>query len=579
MDVAELGALAKQDDEAAWVSNLWDKYHHQRAGWLKEVLELRNYIFATDTTTTSNSTLPWKNKTTIPKLCQIRDNLHANYVSTLFPNDNWLTWMGYDQSAMVKEKAQVVESYMANKCRESAFRTTISQLLLDYIDYGVAFSTTEFKADYKLDALGKPSIKYLGPVARRVSPEDIVFNPLSHTFEESHKVVRSIKTIGELKGLVATNPEYAHWADFVERRELLQTTVGGIKSEDFNKAVGLSVDGFGSYHEYLMSDYVEILEFFGDYHNPHTGELRTKQVITIADRTHTVRSTDIPNWFGSSPINMVGWRKRPDNLWAMGPLANLVGLQYRLDHLENLKADAMDLIVHPPLKIIGDVEEFEWGPSAEIQLDEGGDVGEVAKSLQGVVGAASEMEQIEARMELYAGAPREAMGMRTAGEKTAFEVQTLANAASRIFQEKITQFEVELLEPTLNDMLEVSRRNLSHEDLVPIFDEEFQATTFQTITKEDIVANGKLRPVGARHFAKQSQDLANLVQVFSSPLGQMMMPHTSAKALTRVVEDLTGLSGYGIFGENIGIKEQQKTQGKINEAEEQLQVEEMTRPI
>jgi hypothetical protein len=27
----------------------------------------------------------------------------------------------------------------------------------------------------------------------------------------------------------------------------------------------------------------------------------------------------------------------------MGPLDNLVGLQYRIDHLENAKADALDL--------------------------------------------------------------------------------------------------------------------------------------------------------------------------------------------------------------------------------------------
>ena len=34
--------------------------------------------------------------------------------------------------------------------------------------------------------------------------------------------------------------------------------------------------------------------------------------------------------------------------------------------------------------------------------------------------AASEMQLIEDRMELYAGAPREAMGIRTPGEKDSF---------------------------------------------------------------------------------------------------------------------------------------------------------------
>jgi hypothetical protein len=41
----------------------------------------------------------------------------------------------------------------------------------------------------------------------------------------------------------------------------------------------------------------------------------------------------------------------------MGPLDNLVGMQYRIDHLENLKADVFDLIAFPPLKIKGYVED------------------------------------------------------------------------------------------------------------------------------------------------------------------------------------------------------------------------------
>ena len=51
---------------------------------------MRNFLFATDTSKTSVGGLPWKNSTTLPKLTQIRDNLHANYMSAVFPNDNWL---------------------------------------------------------------------------------------------------------------------------------------------------------------------------------------------------------------------------------------------------------------------------------------------------------------------------------------------------------------------------------------------------------------------------------------------------------------------------------------------------------
>lgn len=575
--VAELTSMLQQDDASKWVVNMWDKFHSQRAGKVAEWLELRDYIFATDTTTTSNSTLPWKNTVTTPKLCQIRDNLHSNYISALFPNDNWLKWQGYSQEADVQEKAEAIQGYMSNKSREGHYRTEVSKLLYDYIDYGNAFVTVDYETNAKKLPDGSEIPGYTGPKLRRISPLDIVFNPLATDFERSFKIVRSVKTIGEIKKMVQNEPEQQFWSEVLMRRSALANNMGGYTVEDFEKAAGYSVDGFGNLHEYFQSDYVEVLEFYGDYHNQATGELKTDVVITIADRSVVVREETIPSWLGHVPIYHVGWRTRPDNLWSMGPLDNLVGMQYRIDHLENLKSDAMDLIVHPPLKIIGEVEEFEWGPGAEIHIDENGDVGEVSKNLQGIIAASQDIQLIEAKMDMMAGAPREAMGIRTPGEKTAFEVGELSNAAGRIFQEKITHFEIEALEPAMNAALEVARRNMDGSEVVRVMDNTIGVETFLTVTREDITASGKLRPVGARHFAKQAQDLQNFIGIFNSPIGQMIAPHTSGKALTEFVNDVTGLKGYEIFKYNVAIEEQKETQSAANAAEEDMIIEDELR--
>lgn len=571
--VAELKTLLMQDDASQWVSYLWDKFNQQRRDKIEEWIELRNYIFATDTSTTSVGALPWKNSTTIPKMCQIRDNLHSNYISSLFPNDDWLKWQGYGKADSTKKKAKAIEAYMSNKVREGHFRTEMSKLLYDYIDYGNAFCTPVFESSYKEMADGTVVPDFIGPKVKRISPMDIVFNPLADSFMDSFKIIRSVKTLGELKKLALDEPGQSFWKEAVERREKLRMDLGGYSIEDFDKARGYQVDGFGNLYEYYMGDFIEILEFYGDYHDQSTGELSTNRVITVVDRSLMVRNETIPSWFGHAPIYHVGWRFRPDNLWAMGPLDNLVGLQYRIDHLENLKADAMDLIVHPPLKIIGDVEQFVWGPGVEIHLDEGGDVQEVAKNLQGLVAAENNIQMYEAKMELYAGAPREAMGMRTPGEKTALEVQTLSNAAGRIFQEKITSFEIELLEPVLNAMLEISRRNMDTSDVVRVMDDDIGVKEFLTVTRDDITANGRVRPVGARHFSKQAQDLQNIIGVFSSPIGAMVAPHTSGKALTKFIDDVTGLKGYDIFRPNVAVFEQQETQSLMNQAQEDSEVQ------
>lgn len=570
--IAEITSTFSQDDTSAWIANLWNKFHMQRAGKLEESLELRNYIFATDTTTTTNQTLPWKNSTTLPKLCQIRDNLHSNYISSLFPNDEWLTWKGYSRSDSTKDKARAIESYMSNKARQSHFRTEMSKLLYDYIDYGNAFATVEFEASYKEMPDGQRVPDYIGPKVKRISPLDIVFNPLATSFRDTFKIVRSIKTLGELKVMAETYPENSFWKDAIRLREERMSKAGSYSSEDFQKAVGYQVDGFGSIFEYYQSDYVEILEFYGDFHNQDTGEIQTNQKITVVDRSYTVNQEDIPSWFGHAPFYHVGWRFRPDNLWAMGPLDNLVGMQYRIDHLENLKADAMDLLVHPPLKIIGEVEQFNWGPGAEIHIDENGDVQELGTNLQSILGANNEIALLEQRMEEFSGAPRQAMGIRTPGEKTAFEVQTLDNAAGRIFQEKITTFEVELLEPVLNAMLETARRNLSQSDIIRVMNDDLGVETFLEVTREDITANGLLRPIGARHFAKQAQDLQNLVGVLNSPIGQMISPHTSGVEMSKFISDVLGLKGWEIFRPNVAISEQAETQQLMNQAMEDVEM-------
>jgi len=574
--VAEIQAVLAPQPSAGWISNMWDTYNNQRSNKMAEWLELKQYLFATDTSSTSNQTLPWKNSTTLPKLTQIRDNLHSNYLTSAFPNDKWLSWQAYTKDAAKKEKSRNITAYMENKTRESKFRTEVSKLLYDYIDYGNAFGTVVYENRVFTDETGDQTPVYIGPRLMRISPENIVFNPLATSFKDTFKIVRSTTTLGELKKRAMTNPDDAYLNKVLEHRDAVRKLVGGYKREDFNTASQYQVDGFGSLYEYYMGEYVELLEFYGDSHNADTGELQTNRLITIADRSVELRNVEMPTYGGTAPIFHVGWRFRPDNLWAMGPLDNLVGMQYRIDHLENLKADAMDLTIHPPLKIIGEVEQFTWGPGVPIHIDENGDVQELGQNLNSIIVANNEIQAIMDQMELFAGAPREAMGVRSPGEKTAFEVQLLDNASARIFQEKITNFELEFLEPALNGMLEAARRNFDAVETVRVLDTALGSQKFFEITKEDITASGVIRPVGARHFAQQATELQNIIGLSQTPIWQQVMPHTSAIALTEFIKDTTNMRGYDIFRPNVAVAEQQETASLMDQASEDMEVQQQT---
>lgn len=562
------------DDGASWVASLWNKWDDQRAEWKAQAAELDRYLYATDTTTTSNKTLPWKNSTTTPKLTQIMDNLHSNYISSIFPNDKWLQWQAYDNAAAHKDKVKKITAYMENKTRVGKLRATVSNLLLDYIRRGNCFSMPTFERRYHdYEPEGTKNVSFIGPKAVRINPFDIVFDATAKDFQSAGKIVRSVKGIGELKVLAMNSPAHAFWNDIIEDYVTKGEAIKNYSSDEIEKMEEFYSDGFGSLQEYYGRNSIEVLEYYGDYHDVKTGQLHTNVMVTVAGRCKIARIAPIPTYDGVAPIFHSGWRHRPNNLWAMGPLDNLVGMQYRIDHLENLSADAMDLAVQPPLKIIGEVEEFVWGPSAFIHIDENGDVQELGQNLNNVIIADNKVDQLEEKMELFAGAPREAMGVRSPGEKTAFEIQRLENASGRIFQEKTTNFEITTLEPLLNSMLEEAKRNLDIEDTVSVKDEQYGGTEFITITKDDIVANGVIRPVGARHFAQQAQDLQNIVGIANTPLWNAVAPHVSGKAVTNLIEDIVGLKAYEIFKPNAALFEQKEMASLAQTAEEDLEME------
>ena len=91
--------ILSPDRVAMEISGKFRTWNSLRNSWMEDKKELRNYIYATDTTTTSNNKLEWANSTTTPKLTQIGDNLHANYFATLFPNSHWMRWEAMDQDS------------------------------------------------------------------------------------------------------------------------------------------------------------------------------------------------------------------------------------------------------------------------------------------------------------------------------------------------------------------------------------------------------------------------------------------------------------------------------------------------
>jgi hypothetical protein len=536
--------------------------------------EIRRYVYATDTTETTNAKLPWKNKTTIPKLCQIRDNLYSNYVATLFPKRKWLVWEANTKDANQVAKRDAIVNYMSWVINQPSFKHELDKVILDYIDFGNCFATVEW-VDQRVDMPDKTQAGYVGPCVRRINPLDMIMNPTAENFISSPKIVRSIISMGELRDLLRNlssdenRDEYEALFDYLKNIRYHARTFQG----DWIQRDRLyQMDGFTSFRAYLLSDFVEVLTFYGDWYDYINDTFEKNRVIMVVDRHRLIGDKPNPSFFGYPPIYHVPWRKKQDNLWGMGPLDNLVGMQYRLDHIENMKADIIDLVTYPVQKVTGFVEDFVWQPGEKIYTSEEGTVELVVPNVE-PLRMNTELQNIMNNMEVMAGAPKEAMGFRSPGEKTKYEVQRLENASARVFQNKISQFEEQLIEPLLNSMLELARRNMSGVTTIKVLDDEFNVQVFQDLTVEDITGIGRIKPIAARHFAEQAEITQNLTNLTGSALWQTVQPHFSGVKLAKLIEDMFDLKDFEIVTPYIALAEQADAQRQAQALQEQLHKE------
>lgn len=566
-----------EDSLGCDIANRYVEWENARQVKVAEWKEIQQYIFATDTTKTTNSKLEWSNKTTLPKLCQVRDNLHANYLATMFPRRGWLEWEGSSPADEDADKKRAIKAYMNWALDRNQFYTEASRLVLDYIDYGNCFATVEWIDQSNADR----TAGYVGPILRRISPLDIVFNPTSPSFVEAPKIIRSLISIGEVKAMIETasygseeEKLYAH--DLYAYMKELRARVSDHTGNAVTKDDSYRVSGFDSYRSYLESNTVEVLTFYGDVYDEGTDTFLRNHVVKVVDRHRILSKHPNPSFFGTAPIYSAGWRLRPDNVWSMGPLDNLVGMQYRIDHLENLKADCFDIIAAPVLKIKGTVEDFNWAPMARIYVGDDGDVTLLSPDVQALQ-ADNQIAILEQKIEEMSGSPKEAMGFRSPGEKTMYEVQRLENAASRVFQNKIAQIERDLFEPAYNGMLELARRNLTSQT-IRIFDNEIKIAVFENLTANDLTGSGRIRPIAARHFSERATQLQNLNNFFASAVGadQEVRAHFSSIEIARLYEELLELDGRNIVQPYIRLSEQGDAQRLMDSQAMRLHTESQT---
>ena len=565
----DLETLSTPDEMASSIFNQHEEWRLGSQGIRSKWDEVESYLFATSTRETTNSESGgfsseeanrngWSHSTHNPKLTNIRDLLSAQYDDALFGTEDWLQYQGFDREAVLLAKRQHAESYVKTKWRLSGADRTMQTLIDDWIDTGNAFAFVDYVSDKTQDDSEEMFLPgYTGSVVNRINPRDIQFNILAPVFDKAPKIIRTVKTVAELHRDAEDHPElgYSHEIlDLITRKRL---AAGGIKAEEIDKHKQIHKCGFGSASLYLKSPYVEILEYYGDM--MFDGEFLRDRVITVVDGAHVLRNQPT-----HIKIRQSVWRRRRDNLMGMGPLENIVGLQYMLNHLSNAFADVLDESLIPTTIKIGDMEATgydKFGGLLNTEYTSLSGEGKIdfsrpdASILQANLG----LDQIKNEMEVMAGAPRELGGIKTPGEKTATEVNALQTGAFRMFNNKTISFQKDFLEPLVNDFLALGRKYFVGSELVSTKDPDLGIEVFQSITKEDLTSNGQLVPVGARHFIQRNkflQEAANFSQMLTAD--PELAQHFSSVRMAEMLNATFDIDNFKIFEPYIRITERQE---------------------
>ena len=460
---------------------------------------------------------------------------------------------------------------------DSKFKPTIRELVEDYVDYGNAFATVANVTE-TLQMDGKSqSIIYNGPKAIRINPLDIFFDPLATSFERSPKIVRTIMTLGELQADAELLPDSAEeykkaLNKAIERRSEIRNTIATIRPEDIVDDE-CRIAGLGNWSTYYKTDTVELLTFYGDLYDIDENKLHRNTRIVVMDRCFVLLEEPIKNYGFNCNIFKAGWRDRKDNLWSMSPLDNIKGLQFMVDFLENKRADVFNYISNPVLVKKGDVEmPSDIYPGCEIGVDTDGDVAFIrpdATALQ----ADLYIDKYLNLMEEMAGTPREAMGFRTPGEKTAFEVSQLNTASSRLFNEKVRKFEMEMLEPLMTLMLRIYMNNPARTTKVR---EKLEDGTvmFNDVSLDQLTANGRLVAMGSNTYTEKARMAQTVMQLYNSGVvsDPLVFNYFDPKIIAKILSYTTGLDSWkGILKENARTHAELDAKMVAEQAQQQLE--------
>lgn len=537
------------------ITKKWDEWDGYRDPVLSRWKEIESYRYATDISDLPNVASSFTHTTHLPIVASIAQDLTAIMMQVVMPHTDYFTFEDSGLKPVARDVRLALIKYAKNRTSINGFRDVIKKLVDDLVNYGVCFSMSSYVAEDKGYSGAKPS---------RISPYDIVFDPTCSDFDKSPKIIREIISLGELK-------RRADDGEFDEEAvaQLLTTrSTYSPKTYSQEKDAQYTPRGFTTYRSYIESGTVEILWFYGDMFDAKNGERIESKVYAVSDSEFMLLEDDIKTRSGTPNIFRSAWQELPDNLWPMGPLENIIGINYQINHRENAKSEGLDRLIYPDRVHMGDVEEIFDEETGQVTYitDEGGGVQDIPINSQ-FLSFDLHIDRLNFAARQAARLPGDLVGFRSQGEKTLGEVSALTEGGMRGFIDKAAEFERTTLERHLKSVIELSYDNFEGVEKIKVVGDDGLVETLE-LNKEDFEAEGSLIPMGARRFARKNQLLSSLTQLSATPLAQIAAQHISGRKAGKMIEQLLEIEEHGLIEDFAQIKEQGEAQQMMNSIEQ-----------
>lgn len=490
----------------------------------------------------------------IPDVYEQRQSLRANLFKSTYQNyDGMFDIEGLDPQS--HEVSAMLKSSLVYDCYKIDLQSTLDEILDDYMDKGECawfahwttkmerkrYQSTDIVVDQDGNEVGveivnRPvdEITYEGADIERIDPLNLYFDKSQRKHWDScGKIYREFVPLS----YILSNADYKLTRD--EIADLKQMVEQSSKEDVSNYS--------DSYHDVdtkVIGSTVEVMEYYGDYIIPTTGDVARNVIIVVIAGKYLAKLDE--SLYPICPIGYFAYNPRPDTLRGQTPLKPALLLNELENKCMDLTMESWLLTTNPPMLspkgFLHNGVRYEAGGVIEYSIDELNDVNAQPKPLNFSAGLRGFEFQdfFKRKMEGATGVSPYMQGTGgQGGVRTASESTYIYSGQTTRLSREAYLFSHNVVVPIIWGIFKLKKEYQTTNDVVPTVKDGIR--DFYEVTEE--VRNGNyIFMIGnAQTSVEREQSVQKLFQLMGAPAFQSIVQRPefpSAEFFTWVLNEL-----------------------------------------